>query len=649
MFFFEESMKKYLQIIICFLSCLAFFLDSGAAFGQSPYSVRLMWVEGEENTVLCITLEPEKGYYTYAPGQDGVYPTQISIKGGLQKIPLLFPLGTKKRDAAADKTVRVFDGTARVYALFPEKSEQIMEISLLACSQQHCVPFSVHENLSDVPSIDNASFQYKNELYDMLYAYSNRVLAAGQLGEIKNSSSPAPVRDEIGSTQENQQNDSSVQAAENGLEAFSLENLQKKMQAEIPFKQDAKAYSFQIQPFYRELEVRSAVQAVFFGLLAGFILNFMPCVLPIAALKVHAFLSADLRRDTGLFRRQMLFFALGILAWFMVLAMLLGLAGLTWGQVFQKYWLIFFLCVLVFMLALSLFDVFHLPVLNLRVREQKNAAADAFSGGFLATILATPCSGPLLGGVLGFTALQPFFVVLLVFLCMGLGMASPYFIFAYCPRLIRFMPKGGSWLIATEKALAFFLLGTALYLFSLLPGFLHMRTLIFLLILSGCLYVWGKLTRFCLQSVRKILAKTLLVICAAGSFAFLFIQQETENKTFFWQDFAKQEFMQSLGEKTLVLKFTADWCPTCKVLEKTVFSNKNKEELNRIFSDDVRFILVDMTRFSEEKQKLLTSLGSASIPLLAVFPKKTPYQPVIVRDIYTFGTVQKVLQKACSE
>ncbi len=642
-------MKKYLQIIICFLSCLAAFWDTGTALGQSPYSVRLMWIESDQDTVLCITLEPEKGYYTYAPEQDGVYPTQISIKGGSQKIPLLFPLGTKKRDAAADKTVRVFEGTARIYALFPEKSEQTIGISLLACSQEHCVPFSVHEDLSGVPSIDSANFRYKNELYDMLYAYSNRVLAAERLGEIKNNSSLVSVRGETGFTQENQQNGSAVQTAGNDLEAFSLENLQKKMQTEVPFKQETAAYSFQIRPFYQELEVRSAAQAVFFGLLAGFILNFMPCVLPIAALKVHAFLGADLKRDSGLFRRQMLFFALGILVWFMVLAVLLGLAGLAWGQVFQKYWLMLFLCVLVFMLSLSLFDVFHLPVLNLRVREQKNAAVDTFLSGFLATILATPCSGPLLGGVLGFTVLQPFFVVLLVFLCMGLGMASPYFLFAYSPRLIRFMPKAGTWLVAMEKILAFFLLGTALYLFSLLPDFLHVRTLIFLLILSCCLYVWGKWARLYLQKMRKILAEALLVICTAGSFTFLFIQPETETETFFWQDFAKQEFMRGLGEKTLMLKFTADWCPTCKVLENTVFSNKNKEELARIFSDDVRFILVDMTQFSEEKQKLLTSLGSASIPLLAVFPKKNPYQPIIVRDIYTFSTVQKALQKARSE
>ena len=122
------------------------------------------------------------------------------------------------------------------------------------------------------------------------------------------------------------------------------------------------------------------------------------------------------------------FFALGILAWFMVLAVLLGLAGLTWGQVFQKYWLMLFLCVLVFMLSLSLFDVFHLPVLNLRVREQKNAAVDAFLSGFLATILATPCSGPLLGGVLGLRYYSRFCGFACI-LCMGLGMASPYFLF----------------------------------------------------------------------------------------------------------------------------------------------------------------------------------------------------------------------------
>ena len=189
------------------------------------------------------------------------------------------------------------------------------------------------------------------------------------------------------------------------------------------------------------------------------------------------------------------------------------------------------------------------------------------------------------------------------------------------------MPKAGTWLIAMEKYWHFSFWEQRYICFLFCRDFLHVRTLIFLLILSCCLYVWGKWARLYLQKMRKILAEALLVICTAGSFTFLFIQPETETETFFWQDFAKQEFMQGLGEKTLMLKFTADWCPTCKVLENTVFSNKNKEELARIFSDDVRFILVDMTQFSEEKQKLLTSLGSASIPLLAVFPKKIRISP----------------------
>lgn len=656
-------MKAYLRII--FYSFFFFLLLPSSGFAAVPYSVQCTWIETDKNTVLCVTLEPQEGYYTYAPLQENIYPTEINLTEirqaeihsaktpsaeKLQEIPIVFPLGKWKEDNISGQKIRVIEGTARIYMLFSQKYEGIFEISLLACSKEHCRPFVTQKNLSSAPSLALKDFQYKNELDTVLSAYLQHTLVKEQLGFAnvrqtakQNFAISAEILDKAPETGE--------------LEAFSLEKLKERAAQNIRPKQKSQNMdfsSFSARPFYRNLEVQSLVKALLFGFWAGFILNFMPCVLPVIALKLHALLSVPEQKtqEKRFFREQMLFFALGILAWFVVLAVLFGVLGLTWGQLFQKYWLMLFLCILVFVLALSLFDVFHLPIINLRASEQKNARLDTFLSGFLATILATPCSGPLLGGVLGFVLTQSFLIIMIVFACMGLGMALPYLVFACKPGFVSFMPKAGNWLLVLEKMLAFFLLGTALYLFSLLPDFLHLKTLSFLLLLCICLYVWGKWASVYLSKRQKRLTFSGCCVCIALCFWVLFIQTPQTSGTgqkVFWQEFQAQKFMQNLGQQTLLVKFTADWCPTCKVLEQTVFTEKNMQELFALAPEEIEFILADMTRYDEEKQTFLTSLGSASIPFLAVFPKNNPYQPLIVRDIYTLETVRQVLKKAVEE
>lgn len=658
-------MKIYLRIIaysfflFCFLPCMGFAAET------APYTVQCSWIEKGKDNILCVSLEPQDGYYTYAPLQKNVYPTQISLAKSsltenLPEIPVLFPFGAWKEDTGSGQKIRVFDGTTRIYLLFPQKYTGDIEISLLACSKEHCQPFTVQKNVSAEPSFVMQDFSYKNELDTLLSAYAQHTLAKEQISfaGFKQVSGNRFSQQKGISSEKSEQDEQSRQI---GLEAFSLETLKEKAEHESSKekleqnkKQPIDFSLFSARPFYQELEVRSLVKALLFGVLAGFILNFMPCVLPVIALKLHALLSVPGQRgqtEQGIhfFREQMLFFALGILSWFVVLAFLFGGLGLTWGQLFQEYWLMLGLCILVFVLALSLFDVFHLPVINLRNYEQKNARLDTFLSGFLATILATPCSGPLLGGVLAFVLTQSFVVIVLVFLCMGFGMALPYLVFACKPGFASFMPKAGNWLLVMEKMLAFFLLGTALYLFSLLPDFLHMKVLCFLFVFCICSYIWGKWAGVYLAKMQKFLTFLGLCFCVVLCFWYLFMQAGQKENIVYWQDFQAENFMQDLGQKTLLVKFTADWCPTCKVLEQTVFTEKNIQELSLLAPEKIQFILVDMTEHAEEKQAFLTSLGSASIPFLAVFPENNPYQPFIVRDIYTLSTVQQILKKAVAE
>lgn len=670
----------YSFYLVLLLPCLGL---SDELTSHAPYTVQYTWLEGEGKTALCICLEPHEGYYTYAPSQKNVYPTEVRLAEKLQEIPVLFPFGTWKEDAASGQNVRVFEGVTRIYVVFPEKYTGNIEISLLACSKEHCQPFAAQKALSSVPVIAIQDFEYKNELETFYSAYLQKELAKEQLAfavytpKEKHNFSSGIASEKSGlALRENEKNfavqagitnENNVQNGLNGLkeqgeiEAFSLERLKaqakqkaarEEVEQENPQERTLDFSLFSARPYYQELEVQSLVKALLFGVLAGFILNFMPCVLPVIALKLHALLTVP-AQGTKFFREQMLFFALGILAWFVVLAFLFGGLGLTWGQLFQEYWLMLALCILVFVLALSLFDVFHLPIINLRNQlhnsEHKNVKLDTFLSGFLATILATPCSGPLLGGVLGFVLTQSFAVIVLVFVCMGLGMALPYLVFACKPSLVSFMPRAGNWLLVLEKALAFFLLGTALYLFSLLPEFLYLNVLFFLFFLCVCLYIWGKWASVYLADRQKRLMFLGLFSCVLLCFWYLFMQPADNKNSVAWQEFQTQDFMQKLGQKNLLVKFTADWCPTCKVLEKTVFTEKNMQELAQQKGEEIQFILVDMTQFDEDKQMFLTSLGSASIPFLAVFPKNNPYEPLIVRDIYTLTTVRQVLEKALAE
>lgn len=193
------------------------------------------------------------------------------------------------------------------------------------------------------------------------------------------------------------------------------------------------------------LEPTALGTALFLGLLAGLILNVMPCVLPVLTMKVSALLSSSGYETEGQrlahFREHNVLFAAGILTWFLVLAFCVGALGLAWGGLFQNTHLVYGLLILVFLLSLSLFDVFTLPVLDFKVGASRNPKTQAYLTGLVATLLATPCSGPLLGGVLGWAALQPLPVIVAVFTATGIGMALPYLVLAAWPGAARILPK----------------------------------------------------------------------------------------------------------------------------------------------------------------------------------------------------------------
>lgn len=403
--------------------------------------------------------------------------------------------------------------------------------------------------------------------------------------------------------------------------------------------------AFSPRYFAPGLEVQTLSKAAGLAFLAGLILNFMPCVLPVITLKLRSFIPTVDRVSTTqrqAFRTHNLFFALGMMVYFLVLALTIAATGMAWGQIFQQPAAIIVLTAVVFALALSLFGIYDLPLIDLKGRSSgmpHHPRAESFMTGMLATILATPCSGPFLGGVLAWALVQPPQIIAVVLSCIGLGMASPYVLLAGFPGLYARLPRAGAWTVQVERFLGFLLLGTCVYLLGLLPSSVYLDVLILLWSIGLAAWIWGQWTSLNQHPVRRWTLRSMGLMLVAGTALFLFRPQPSVET---WRPFEATEFAQMLGNDNVVLEFTADWCPNCKFLEKTVLSPKQSAMLAQDF--DLKLMRVDLTRHDPQLMALLESLGSRSIPVLAIFPRNRAHSPLVLRDLFTSEQLRDALK-----
>jgi thiol:disulfide interchange protein DsbD len=397
--------------------------------------------------------------------------------------------------------------------------------------------------------------------------------------------------------------------------------------------------------FHPSLEVEDWGEALLFGLLAGFLLNLMPCVLPVVSLKFTALMAVsamdNMRERARAFQVHCLIFAAGILTWFLILALLLGTAGWAWGELFQTPLVLALLALILFLLSLSLFGVFSLPILDPRVRSGGGPHLQTFLSGLLATLLATPCSGPLLGGVLGWALRQPLGVLMLTVGSVGLGMALPYAVMAASPRLAHLLPRPGAWTLRLEQLLGFFLLGSVVYLTALLPDLWVLPFFFILLCLALAAWLWGQIGSPGASPLRRGIARIAAALLVLGSLWWGGVSIE---EGFSWEAFNPQSFARSLGKEPMLLEFTADWCPSCKAMEHTTLNKKRMTVLRNRYK--MRTIQVDLTREDPVAKRFLRALGSGSIPVIALFPAgEAARTPLVLRDLVTPAQLEDALER----
>ncbi|MEJ2234879.1 MAG: cytochrome c biogenesis protein CcdA, partial [Syntrophobacterales bacterium] len=327
------------------------------------------------------------------------------------------------------------------------------------------------------------------------------------------------------------------------------------------------------RPVLPSMEVGSMVKAALFALLAGFILNFMPCVLPVVSLKVLGFVQQS--QESG---RRVAFmglsFAAGIFAVFLVLAALASFAGYGWGELFQKQSFLITMIGLVFAMSLCLFGVFQLPIphfaTNRTASVQRHGYVESFYKGTLATFLATPCSGPLLGGAMAWTLRQPPAQIFTVFSCLGLGMAAPYVVMSLFPNTLRWLPRPGNWLIHFERLMGFALLATVIYLLTVLPEHMTVGVILFCFFLAIGFYIWGKMTTLSDSTRRRLIIRlTAVIIMVVGGWVSLDIVPSVarnvelaSEKSQKWEPYTDTKLLEATRKnRWVVVDFTADWCP----------------------------------------------------------------------------------------
>jgi thiol:disulfide interchange protein len=390
--------------------------------------------------------------------------------------------------------------------------------------------------------------------------------------------------------------------------------------------------------------------AVLGALLGGLILNLMPCVFPVLALKVMSFTRhADDRRGH---RTSGLAYTAGVVLSFVALgALLLGLrsAGeqLGWGFQLQSPAVVAGLAVLFTVIGLNLAGLFEFgQFLPSRVAtlESKNPAVNAFLSGMLAVAIASPCTAPFMGASLGLALGLPALQALLIFASIGLGMALPYLVASLVPAVARALPRPGAWMATFKHAMAFPMLATVVWLVWVLgqqSGIDGAAALLALLV-ALALVIWS----LTLQGrSRAIIAPISIAIFsittwASGSFILGPLPTTASSGTERWQAWAPGKVEQVLATGAPVfVDFTAAWCVTCQYNKKTTLANP--AVLADLDAKQVTLLRADWTRRDPAITAALAQLGRNGVPVYVLY--KTGRAPVVLSEILSVDEVRQML------
>lgn len=392
-------------------------------------------------------------------------------------------------------------------------------------------------------------------------------------------------------------------------------------------------------------------QMAFFAFLGGLILNLMPCVFPVLAIKAAALagMSGSDRREV---RLSAVFYTLGVLTAFMTLALALlavraGGNAVGWGFQFQSPLFVAAMCWLMLAIGLNLSGVFEVGSSLAGAGQglaQRKGHSGSFFTGLLAVLVATPCTAPFMGAAIGSALVAPALHSLLVFAMMGVGLALPFLLLGLFPAVAQRLPRPGMWMVRLRQAMAFPMYATAAWLLWVLAqqaGEAGLRMALAGTILVGLL---GWLLGLGQQGVQKPWwPRSVALACCAGLIGLMVSLDSTEpaaassrQQAATAEAYSAERLAGLRAEgKPVFINMTAAWCITCLVNERTTLSTAAVQQSMR--DHDIVYMKGDWTSRDPAITAFLQSFGRDGLPFYVFYPPNK--EPVVLPPVLTQAIV----------
>ena len=359
--------------------------------------------------------------------------------------------------------------------------------------------------------------------------------------------------------------------------------------------------------------------AIFLAFIGGIILNAMPCVFPVIALKVMSLVNESGKSNSW---KHGLVFTLGIEVSMLILlsaTLLVKNFGqfVGWGWQLQSSLMSSLLALLFFVLGIIFisrieFGNFMTRLGNINVN--KSGYSNSFLLGFLTVIVATPCTGPYMGAAIGWGISQPITISALIFLSLGFGIAFPAFLLSILPKGINFLPKPGPWMENVARFMGVPMFLTSLWLSWVVYRQTGLEGIIVLSFAALAILIAFIMLKASSSKTSRI---GLPLIALSFLITIIFVPNQTTNNN---QDidFGKRwsaEKVKQLREeeKRILLNFTADWCLTCKVNERLVFNSEDFVKL--VETGEIEYLIADWTKYDPNITAELEKYKRAGVPL----------------------------------